>query len=71
MPFRVPERLLPIGLTPNAPQIVWPDGPAGFLRLLHGASANSHPALEAHKRAFPQEAAEASRLQERLEKRGR
>lgn len=44
-----------------------------ILRLFYGAAANanSHPALEAYKRAFPEEAAEASRLQERLERRGR
>jgi hypothetical protein len=44
-----------------------------ILRLFYGAAANanSHPALEVYKRAFPEEAAEASRLQERLERRGR
>jgi len=44
-----------------------------ILRLFYGAAANanSHPALEAYKRAFPEEAAEASRLQERLERRRR
>src|SRR5713226_4515190 len=44
-----------------------------ILRLFYGAAANanSHPALEAYKRAFPEEAAEASGLQERLERRGR
>jgi hypothetical protein len=32
-----------------------------ILRLFHGASANSnsHPALEAYKRAFPEETAQA------------
>ena len=44
-----------------------------ILRLFHGAAANtnSHPALEAYKRAYPEEAAESMRLQEELEKRGR
>ena len=44
-----------------------------ILRLFYGASANanSHPALEAYKRAYPQEAAQSDRLQAELEKRGR
>ena len=44
-----------------------------ILRLFYGAAANtnSHPALEAYKRAYPEEAAESLRLQEELEKRGR
>jgi protocatechuate 4,5-dioxygenase alpha chain len=39
-----------------------------ILRLFYGASANtnSHPALEAYKRAYPEEAAASERLQERL-----
>ncbi len=39
-----------------------------ILRLFYGASANSnsHPALEAYKRAYPDEAAAAERLQTRL-----
>src|SRR5262245_8430577 len=38
-----------------------------ILRLFYGASANSnsHPALEAYKRADPEEAAAAERAQER------
>src|SRR6266704_6180544 len=44
-----------------------------ILRLFYGASANSnsHPALEAYKRAYPEESARALRLQEELERRGR
>ena len=44
-----------------------------ILRLFYGAAANAnnHPALEAYKRAYPEEAAQASRLQQELEKRGR
>jgi hypothetical protein len=44
-----------------------------ILRLFHGAAANtnSHPALEAYKRAYPEESAKSMRLQEELEKRGR
>jgi hypothetical protein len=44
-----------------------------ILRLFYGAAANtnSHPALEAYKRAYPKEAAESLRLQQELEKRGR
>ena len=44
-----------------------------ILRLFYGAAANanSHPALEAYKRAYPDEAARSMRLQEELEKRGR
>jgi protocatechuate 4,5-dioxygenase alpha chain len=40
-----------------------------ILRLFHGASANSnsHPALEAYKRAFPEETKQALALQARLE----
>lgn len=39
-----------------------------ILRLFYGASANSnaHPALEAYKRAYPEEAAQALALQARL-----
>ena len=39
-----------------------------ILRLFYGASANtnSHPALEAYKRAYPDEAAASERFQERL-----
>jgi protocatechuate 4,5-dioxygenase alpha chain len=42
-----------------------------ILRLFHGAAANtnSHPALEAYKRAYPEEAAKSMRLQDELEKR--
>jgi protocatechuate 4,5-dioxygenase alpha chain len=44
-----------------------------ILRLFHGAAANTnaHPALEAYKRAYPEEAAKSMRLQEELEKRER
>ncbi len=44
-----------------------------ILRLFYGAAANtnSHPALEAYKRAYPEEAAKSMRLQEELEKRER
>jgi protocatechuate 4,5-dioxygenase alpha chain len=40
-----------------------------ILRLFHGASANSnsHPALEAYKRAFPEETARARALQAQRE----
>ena len=40
-----------------------------ILRLFHGAAANSnsHPALEAYKRAFPEETAQAVELQTRIE----
>jgi aromatic-ring opening dioxygenase LigAB LigA subunit len=40
-----------------------------ILRLFHGASANSnsHPALEAYKRAFPEETAHAQALQAQRE----
>jgi Aromatic-ring-opening dioxygenase LigAB, LigA subunit len=43
-----------------------------ILRLFYGAAANSnaHPALEAYKRAYPEETARALRLQEDLERRG-
>jgi hypothetical protein len=39
-----------------------------ILRLFFGASANSnaHPALEAYRRAYPEEAAASDRLQDRL-----
>ena len=42
-----------------------------ILRLFHGAAANtnSHPALEAYKRAYPEETAKSMRLQDELEKR--
>ena len=44
-----------------------------ILRLFYGAAANTnaHPALEAYKKAYPAEAAQASRLEHELEKRGR
>jgi len=44
-----------------------------MLRLFYGAAANSnaHPALEAYQRAYPEEAAEAMKLQTELERRGR
>lgn len=44
-----------------------------ILRLFFGASgnANTHPALEAYKKAFPEETAKAFALQARLEKEGR
>ena len=40
-----------------------------ILRLFHGAAANSnsHPALEAYKRAFPEETARALALQARID----
>ena len=43
-----------------------------ILRLFYGASANSnaHPALEAYKRAYPEESARALELQARLAARG-
>jgi protocatechuate 4,5-dioxygenase alpha chain len=39
-----------------------------ILRLFYGASMNSngHPALEAYRRAYPEEAAAADRLEKRL-----
>lgn len=39
-----------------------------ILRLFYGASANSnaHPALEAYRKAYPEEAAASDRLQARL-----
>lgn len=42
-----------------------------ILRLFHGASANSnsHPALEAYRKAYPDEAAAAERLQARAGRR--
>ena len=44
-----------------------------ILRLFYGAAANSnsHPALEAYRRAYPEEAARSEQLQAELEKRGR
>src|SRR6195256_3494555 len=44
-----------------------------ILRLFYGAAANtnSHPALEACKKAYPEEAEQASRLQQELERRER
>jgi protocatechuate 4,5-dioxygenase alpha chain len=41
-----------------------------ILRLFHGASANanSHPALEAYKRAYPEETARALASQSRAER---
>src|SRR5918911_190870 len=41
-----------------------------ILRLFYGASANSnaHPALEAYKRAYPEESARALALQAELER---
>ena len=43
-----------------------------MLRLFYGASANSnaHPALEAYKRAYPEESARALALADELERRG-
>jgi Aromatic-ring-opening dioxygenase LigAB, LigA subunit len=42
-----------------------------ILRLFYGAAvnSNSHPALEAYRRAYPEETARAMQLQERLERR--
>ena len=44
-----------------------------ILRLFYGASlnSNSHPALEAYKRAYPEETAQAFELVEQLERRAR
>jgi Aromatic-ring-opening dioxygenase LigAB, LigA subunit len=44
-----------------------------ILRLFYGASANSnsHPALLAYKKAYPEEAARALALQDELARRGR
>lgn len=44
-----------------------------IMRLFFGASANSnaHPALEAYRRAFPEETARAFALAERLERRAK
>jgi len=44
-----------------------------IMRLFFGASTNSnaHPALEAYRRAFPEETAQAFALAERLERRVR
>ena len=55
-----PRRLMDLGVHQYyVPQI---------LRLFFGASANSnaHPALEAYRRAYPEEAAASDRLQDRL-----
>ena len=43
-----------------------------ILRLFYGAAANTnaHPALEAYKRAYPEESAKSMRLQAELERRG-
>ena len=43
-----------------------------MLRLFYGASANSnaHPALEAYKRAYPEESARALALAEKMEAEG-
>jgi hypothetical protein len=44
-----------------------------ILRLFYGAAGNTnaHPALEAYRRAYPEEAARAMKLQEELQRRGR
>ncbi|HSF07230.1 MAG TPA: hypothetical protein VLG10_15710 [Methylomirabilota bacterium] len=44
-----------------------------IMRLFFGAAANSntHPALEAYRRAFPEETARAFALAERLERRAK
>jgi len=44
-----------------------------ILRLFYGtaANANSHPVLEAYKKAYPEEAAESERLRAELDKRSR
>ena len=44
-----------------------------ILRLFYGASANanSHPALQAYRRAYPEESERALRLQEELARRER
>jgi Aromatic-ring-opening dioxygenase LigAB, LigA subunit len=44
-----------------------------ILRLFYGASgnSNSHPALEAYRRAYPAEAARARTLEQDLARRGR
>src|SRR5499426_1102904 len=44
-----------------------------ILRLFYGASANanSHPALQAYHRAYPEEAAKAMRLRDDLARQGR
>jgi protocatechuate 4,5-dioxygenase alpha chain len=44
-----------------------------ILRLFYGASmnTNSHPALEAYQKAYPEETARAFALAERLERRAR
>jgi len=55
-----PRRLMDLGVHQYyVPQI---------LRLFFGASANSnaHPALEAYRRAYPEETAASDRLQDRL-----
>lgn len=44
-----------------------------ILRLFYGAAlnTNNHPALQAYRRAFPEETAKAFALAEQLERRGR
>jgi len=44
-----------------------------ILRLFYGtaANANSHPVLEAYKKAYPEEAAQSERLQAELDNRSR
>ncbi|HYB40707.1 MAG TPA: hypothetical protein VEL75_02995 [Candidatus Methylomirabilis sp.] len=44
-----------------------------ILRLFYGAAANanSHPALQAYRRAYPEESARALRLQDELARRDR
>ena len=44
-----------------------------ILRLFYGASGNTnaHPALAAYQRAYPEEAAQAMKLQAELERRER
>jgi len=44
-----------------------------ILRLFYGAAANanSHPALEAYKKAYPDELEQSERLQAELERRSR
>ena len=60
-----PKRLMDLGVHQYyVPQM---------LRLFYGAAANSnmHPALEAYKRAYPEESARALELAARLETEGR
>ena len=60
-----PRRLMDLGVHQYyVPQI---------LRLFYGASGNTnaHPALEAYQRAYPEEAAQAMKLQAELERRER